>query len=102
MTAPPTNAPLPDRFYEGFPGIAKELLAARRGSPPQTPPSLTVSTKVFRGLPRNRPPPGAENFYMFRKSQHIFAKKIKKFQTQAAKAVEKTASADRKPRISRG
>ena len=37
-----------------------------------------------------------------RKSQHIFAKKIKKFQTQAAKAVEKTASADRKPRISRG
>ena len=38
----------------------------------------------------------------FRKSQHIFAKKIKKFQTQAAKAVEKTASADRKPRISRG
>ena len=37
-----------------------------------------------------------------RKSQHILAKKIKKFQTQAAKAVEKTASADRKPRISRG
>ena len=37
-----------------------------------------------------------------RKSQHIFAKQIKKFQTQAAKAVEKTASADRKPRISRG
>ena len=30
-TVPPTNAPLPDRFYEGFPGIAKELLAARRG-----------------------------------------------------------------------
>ena len=26
-----------------------------------------------------------------RKSQHIFAKKIKKFQTQAAKAVEKSA-----------
>ena len=67
LTVPPTNAPLPDRFYEGFPGIAKELLAARRGSPPQTPPSLTVSTKVFRGLPRNRPPPGAENFYMFEK-----------------------------------
>ena len=40
--------------------------------------------------------------YKIRKSQHIFAKKIKKFQTQAAKAVEKTASADRKPRISRG
>ena len=31
LTVPPTNAPLPDRFYEGFPGIAKELLAARRG-----------------------------------------------------------------------
>lgn len=42
------------------------------------------------------------NFCFSRKSQHIFAKKIKKFQTQAAKAVEKTASADRKPRISRG
>ena len=41
-------------------------------------------------------------FFLLRKSQHIFAKKIKKFQTQAAKAVEKTASADRKPRISRG
>ena len=43
-----------------------------------------------------------DKYYFFRKSQHIFAKKIKKFQTQAAKAVEKTASADRKPRISRG
>ena len=30
-------------------------------------------------------------FYRARKSQHIFAKKIKKFQTQAAKAVEKSA-----------
>ena len=41
-------------------------------------------------------------YFLGRKSQHIFAKKIKKFQTQAAKAMEKTASADRKPRISRG
>ena len=30
LTVPPTNAPLPDRFYEGFPGIAKESPAARR------------------------------------------------------------------------
>ena len=28
-TVPPTNAPLPDRSRKSFPGIAKELLAAR-------------------------------------------------------------------------
>ena len=68
-----------------------------------------TSAALKPGTPTNRPWTGNDLtpswkfvFSHFRKSQHIFAKKIKKFQTQAAKAVEKTASADRKPRISRG
>ena len=44
-------------FRKGFPGNAKELPAARRGSPTNAP-SLTAFAKVFRGLPRSCPPPG--------------------------------------------
>ena len=39
----PHKRPLPDRFRKGFPGIAKVLLTARRGSPHKRP-SLAGST----------------------------------------------------------
>ena len=45
------------RFHKSFPGIAKELPAARRGSPTNAP-ALTVPTKVFRGLPKSCSPQG--------------------------------------------
>lgn len=89
---------------------AKMRRAAVTGSRNAAMPAITAP-----GAPANAGPlPGGDGLRVHhngrdgdrqglpRKSQHIFAKKIKKFQTQAAKAVEKTASADRKPRISRG
>ena len=45
------------RFHKSFPGIAKELPAARRGSPTNVP-SLAVPTKPFRGLSKSCPPQG--------------------------------------------
>ena len=45
------------RFHKSFPGIAKELPAARRGSPTNAP-ALTVPTKPFRGLPKSCSPQG--------------------------------------------
>ena len=50
-TVPPTNAPLPDRSRKSFPRVAKELLAARRGSPTNAPwPMATAACKASRRL----------------------------------------------------